>query len=85
MEREKQKQLERQATTTECETPEINVKQVSSKSLTTPVNLLNMSNVVSSEVCLWAALDSILSCARCNKNLNWLHLSTAHQTKVSAY
>ncbi|XP_017873661.1 PREDICTED: arginine/serine-rich protein PNISR isoform X2 [Drosophila arizonae] len=47
MEREKQKQLERQATTTECETPEINVKQVSSKSLTTPVNLLNMSNVAS--------------------------------------
>ncbi|XP_043071050.1 arginine/serine-rich protein PNISR isoform X2 [Drosophila grimshawi] len=48
MEREKQRQLERQQRTTpEPELPAINVKQVSSKTLTTPVNQLNMSNVAS--------------------------------------
>ncbi|KAM8704140.1 hypothetical protein ACLKA7_008703 [Drosophila subpalustris] len=48
MEREKQRQLERQQPTSpENESLAINVKQVSSKTLTTPVNLLNISNVAS--------------------------------------
>ncbi|XP_030572284.1 arginine/serine-rich protein PNISR isoform X1 [Drosophila novamexicana] len=48
MEREKQRQLERQQPPTpETESPAFNVKQVSSKTLTTSVNILNMSNVAS--------------------------------------
>lgn len=84
MEREKQRQLERQAPTSESETPEIKVKQVSSKTLTTTVNLLNMSNVVSREVRLWAALDSISSCASCNKR-NESGCESAHLTEMSVY
>lgn len=60
MEREKQRQLERQQapTSPESESPAAsgNVKQVSSKSLTTPVNLLNITNVVSRAARLWLHL-----------------------------
>ncbi|XP_023159812.1 uncharacterized protein LOC111592046 isoform X2 [Drosophila hydei] len=62
MEREKQRQLERQAPTSESETPEIKVKQVSSKTLTTTVNLLNMSNVASdSEDSIAAPVEATLA------------------------
>jgi len=48
MEREKQRQLERQQSSIGTTDDEVNhVKQVSSKTLTTPVNLLNIANVVS--------------------------------------
>jgi len=48
MEREKQRQLERQQSSFGTTDDEVNhVKQVSSKTLTTPVNLLNIANVVS--------------------------------------
>uniref|UniRef100_A0A6P4FIT7 Arginine/serine-rich protein PNISR n=1 Tax=Drosophila rhopaloa TaxID=1041015 RepID=A0A6P4FIT7_DRORH len=48
MEREKQRQLERQQPSIGTTDDEVNhVKQVSSKTLTTPVNLLNIANVAS--------------------------------------
>ncbi|XP_017003436.2 arginine/serine-rich protein PNISR [Drosophila takahashii] len=48
MEREKQRQLERQQSSVGTPDDEVNhVKQVSSKTLTTPVNLLNIANVAS--------------------------------------
>jgi len=48
MEREKQRQLERQQSSMTTPDVEVNhVKQVSSKTLTTPGNLLNIANVVS--------------------------------------
>lgn len=64
MEREKQRQLERQQSSSHVPSDmpdaeaDVHVKQVSSKTLTTPVNLLNIASVVSTGIRVRACRDN---------------------------